>query len=115
LETPVPPTPSPRFPRDLKSLFQLGFQDAKALLREYGLSSGVSSPTTPNPRGLPDVSTSGSSDANGNTNDDEGHVKDMNKFMAHIGVCYVLLDAKFRSVTYLNFLLFFYQIKRFLS
>jgi len=90
LETPVPPTPSPRFPRDLKSLFQLGFEDAKALLREYGLSSGVSSPNTPNPRGPPDLGTSGSSDANDDTSD-EGHVKDMNKFMAHIGVPYLMI------------------------
>jgi len=89
-ETPVPPTPSPRFPRDLKSLFQLGFEDAKTLLREYGLSSGVSSPAIPNPKGPPDVGASGSSHANGETND-EDHVKDMNKFMAHIGVPFLMI------------------------
>jgi hypothetical protein len=93
----IPPTPSPRFPRDLKALFQLGVEDARKLLREYGLASAVSSPITPKPRGLPDVGegggTSGSADANGEISD-EGHVQDMNKFMAHIGVRYFVTIYK---------------------
>ena len=85
-------SPSPLFPRDLKSLFKLGAEDARILLRQYGLVSGVPSPTTPRPGGLASVneneSTSGSSDAHNlnETGDDACHVEDMNKFMAHIGV-----------------------------
>jgi len=93
-ETVVPPTPSPRFPRDLKALFQLGVEEARTLLREYGLASGVSSPVTPRPRGIPVAGdgegTSDSADANGELSD-EGHVQDMNKFMAHIGVPFLMI------------------------
>jgi hypothetical protein len=90
-ETVVPPTPSPRFPRDLKTLFSLGVEEARTLLREYGLTSGVSSPVTPRPRGIPVVGDDGgSADANGEMSD-EGHVQDMNKFMAHIGVPYLMI------------------------
>ena len=48
------------------------------------------------------MDASGSSHANG-----EDHVKDMNKFMAHIGVCYFFVRYKFRIVIYLNILLFY--------
>lgn len=92
----VPPTPSPLFPHDLKTLFKLGPEDARILLRQYGLSSGVSSPITPKPKGL------------ANENENEGtssdHVEDMNKFMAHIGVCFFVRNTGFKSLLTLYFL-----------
>ncbi|KAF8806477.1 hypothetical protein BYT27DRAFT_7191033 [Phlegmacium glaucopus] len=95
LETPTP-TPSDLFPRDLKALFNLGFDEARTLLQQYGLVSGAPSPVTPKPRGLASVneneSTSGSSAANAETNDPTAcHVEDMNKFMAHIGVPFLMI------------------------
>lgn len=91
-------SPSPLFPRDLKSLFKLGAEDARILLRQYGLVSGAPSPTTPRPPalgGLASVneneSTSGSSDAHNEAVDDACHVQDMNKFMAHIGVPFLMI------------------------
>lgn len=86
------PTSSSLFPPDLKTLFKLGAEETRTLLRQYGLVSGAPSPITPKPRGLANVNenegTSGSSDANAETSDAACHVEDMNKFMAHIGVCY---------------------------
>lgn len=79
----VPPTPSPLFPRDLKTLFKLGAEDARTLLRQYGLVSSAASPITPKPRGHENEGTSGSSD---DAIDDACHVEVMNTFMAHIGV-----------------------------
>ncbi|KAF8161239.1 hypothetical protein B0H34DRAFT_372103 [Crassisporium funariophilum] len=100
LET-VPPTPSPLFPRDLKSLFKLGAGDARALLQQYGLISAVSSPSTERPkhRGLSNVNeediTSALDSHTEVVDDDEvaaaGYAEDMNKFMAHIGVPFLMI------------------------
>ena len=51
------------------------------------------------------MGTSSSSDANDETND-EGHVKDMNTFMAHIGVCYLFNDKSLELSLILNFSIF---------
>ena len=56
------------------------------------------------------MDTSGSSHANG-----EDHVKDMNKFMAHIGVCYFFVRYKFRIVILPEYLTFFKKKGSFLD
>ncbi|KAF9565562.1 hypothetical protein CPC08DRAFT_658991 [Agrocybe pediades] len=98
----VPPTPSSLFPRDLAALFALSQEDTKKLLREYGLDSAVSSPVRPRPRGLSivneeDTVFSDSEKGGGEEEEDEGdpdaHAQDMNKFMAHIGVPFLMIPA----------------------
>ncbi|KAK7057515.1 hypothetical protein R3P38DRAFT_2841402 [Favolaschia claudopus] len=62
-----PPTPSPLFPRDLKALFALKPEEAQTLVDEYGLGKQAV-PATP----IVEVGDS--------------RERNLNKFMAHIGV-----------------------------
>ncbi|RDB25317.1 hypothetical protein Hypma_007932 [Hypsizygus marmoreus] len=86
----VPPTPSPLFPRDLKSLFALGPDAAKRLLQDYGIdhgqspSSQESHPKAP-PRGLTD-SAIDLSPIVSPLDAADSREQDINHFMAHIGV-----------------------------
>ncbi|PPQ93717.1 hypothetical protein CVT25_013057 [Psilocybe cyanescens] len=95
----VPPTPSRLFPRDLTALFALSQDEARRLLREYGLDSATSSPVreTIRPRGLSIVNEEGSDTLHDEKSDltegSDAHAKDMNKFMAHIGVPYLMIPA----------------------
>ncbi|KAG6831779.1 hypothetical protein H0H92_007931 [Tricholoma furcatifolium] len=83
----VPPTPSPLFPRDMKSLFALGPDAAKRLLNEYGLGTASATPSpslehavklvTDTGLHTPEVSPIVSSTS---------REEDINRFMAHIGV-----------------------------
>jgi hypothetical protein len=61
-------------------------------LQEYGLASVAPFPTTPKPIGPANVNEkegmNGSSDAKHKAIEQASHVEDMNKFMAHIGVCH---------------------------
>lgn len=79
----VPPSPSPFFPRDMTTLFALNPEETKRLLREYGLTSAVASPAAEHPtraRGLSIVNEDAAEE------DPDVHARDLNKFMAHIGV-----------------------------
>lgn len=79
----VPPSPSPYFPRDMTTLFALNPEETKRLLREYGLTSATTSPTAEHPtrpRGLSIVNEDAAEE------DPDIHARDLNKFMAHIGV-----------------------------
>ncbi|KAF7315180.1 hypothetical protein MIND_00032400 [Mycena indigotica] len=67
------PTASPLFPRDLKSLFALKSEEAETLVKEYGLEH-THSPVTP-------LSAAGKAPIV-----DDSHERNLNKFMAHIGV-----------------------------
>lgn len=91
----VPPTPSRFFPRDLSTLFALSQDDARRLLRDYGLSSATASPINenPKPRGLPSVDEESSSDNEKGSEDPEAHAQDMNVFMKHIGVPFLMIPA----------------------
>lgn len=97
----APPTPSALFPRDLKSLFALGPDAARALLRDYGLDSPMLSPIKEEakPKTPLKNKTSGSSVTSPRSatedSDDEAtsHAQDMNKFMAHIGVPFLMVPA----------------------
>ncbi|KAJ3514789.1 hypothetical protein NLJ89_g2168 [Agrocybe chaxingu] len=94
-----PPTASTLFPQDLRALFSLGPEATRRLLREYGLVSAASTPaveTPPKHRGLPSVEEeaaigSDSDHGSGGENDQEAHAADMNKFMAHIGVPFLMI------------------------
>ncbi|KAF9526668.1 hypothetical protein CPB83DRAFT_857595 [Crepidotus variabilis] len=111
-----PPTASTFFPPDLKSLFSLGPEDTRRLLREYGLASATATPALERPpkeRALPSVdeeSGSPGSDSDAeiyisikkgkqkesdteDEEDPEAHAADMNKFMAHIGVPFLMVPA----------------------
>ncbi|GLB37396.1 hypothetical protein LshimejAT787_0404470 [Lyophyllum shimeji] len=93
----VPPTPSPLFPRDLKSLFALGPDAARSLLHDYGLynpSSAVPSPNTEKPRmrAVPDTGLNTPEDSPTFENC-ASREQDINKFMAHIGVPYLMVPA----------------------
>ncbi|KAJ2914398.1 hypothetical protein MD484_g6012, partial [Candolleomyces efflorescens] len=108
---PIPSTPaaSALFPRDLKSLFSLGPDATRALLREYGLQSTMSSPVVEDiklkvfkpasephspvqviqakaPRSLSPIPGEAESDE-----DVKAHVEDMNTFMTHIGVPFLMV------------------------
>ncbi|KAJ7502913.1 hypothetical protein B0H11DRAFT_609907 [Mycena galericulata] len=63
------PTASPLFPRDLKALFSLKSEEAQTLVTEYGLAE----------QALPITPIVGSNDA-------DSRERNLNKFMAHIGV-----------------------------
>ncbi|KAF6760193.1 hypothetical protein DFP72DRAFT_805518 [Ephemerocybe angulata] len=91
------------FPKDLKSLFALDSGSTKTLLREYGLQSAMSSPAVddgkPKAHRLPSQSHSPvaqrppspvieESEMNG---DIDAHVEDMNTFMSHIGVPFLMV------------------------
>ncbi|KDR75746.1 hypothetical protein GALMADRAFT_226392 [Galerina marginata CBS 339.88] len=95
----VPPTPSHLFPRDLGALFALSQDDARRLLREYGLDSAAASPATENakPRGLASVDEEGDAlDSDGEKageEDPDAHAKYLNTFMAHIGVPFLMIPA----------------------
>ncbi|PPQ66311.1 hypothetical protein CVT24_007308 [Panaeolus cyanescens] len=97
---PIPSTPSTLFPADLKALFDLGPEDTKRLLRDYGLSSAMT-PTVPKGKGLPGVQeeddiTNALEGANEVDEHDQlaAHAKDMNTFMAHIGVPYLMIPPR---------------------
>ena len=87
-----PPTVSALFPPDLRTLFAMGPEQTRQLLRDYGLVSGSPTPlieTPPKDKGLPVIDerpspTCDKEEPSGET--EEAHVADMNKFMAHIGV-----------------------------
>ncbi|KAJ7647631.1 hypothetical protein FB45DRAFT_204767 [Roridomyces roridus] len=66
----APPTASPLFPRDLKALFALKPEEAQTLVTEYGLTEQAL-PITPLPC---------------STEADGARERNLNKFMAHIGV-----------------------------
>ncbi|KAJ7039090.1 hypothetical protein C8F04DRAFT_1087060 [Mycena alexandri] len=66
------PTASPLFPRDLKSLFALKSEEAQTLVKEYGLSEQAI-PVTPIV-------------AEGTVSEPDLRARNLNKFMAHIGV-----------------------------
>jgi hypothetical protein len=70
-------------------LFALSQEDARRLLRDYGLSSVTASPINenPKPRGLPSVDEEPLSDSEKGNEGTEAHAQDMNVFMKHIGVC----------------------------
>ncbi|KAF9485949.1 hypothetical protein BDN70DRAFT_365927 [Pholiota conissans] len=87
----VPPSPSPFFPRDMSTLFSLNPEETKRLLREYGLSSAVASPAVEHPvrpRGLSIVNEDAAEEE-----DPDVHARDLNKFMAHIGVPFLMIPA----------------------
>ncbi|KAJ7125053.1 hypothetical protein C8R44DRAFT_130262 [Mycena epipterygia] len=63
---------SPLFPRDLKTLFALRSEEAQTLVKEYGLGEQPT-PITPIV-------------AEGATNEPDSRERNLNKFMAHIGV-----------------------------
>ncbi|KAJ6558427.1 hypothetical protein DFH09DRAFT_1162770 [Mycena vulgaris] len=78
LPVPVPsggddtaPTASPLFPRDLKALFALKSEEAQTLVKEYGLGEQAP-PITPIVAGT--------------ANEPDSRERNLNKFMAHIGV-----------------------------
>lgn len=103
---PIPSTPaaSALFPKDLKSLFSLGPEATRSLLREYGLQSTMSSPVVdeiqlkvfkPSREFHSPVSAAqatapqAASPIQGGFESDEdvkAHLEDMNTFMSHIGV-----------------------------
>ncbi|KAH6914324.1 hypothetical protein BKA70DRAFT_1261076 [Coprinopsis sp. MPI-PUGE-AT-0042] len=103
-------TPSALFPRDLNSLFALKHGDAKALLKEYGLKSAASSPISEeekmmlkapkmqkrssSSKAVPKVHQPSIPEESENSEDEEEfeeHVQDMNTFMAHIGVPFLMV------------------------
>jgi len=75
----------------------MGPEQTRQLLRDYGLVSGSPTPlieTPPKDKGLPvidegDSSTRDKEEPSGEN--EEAHVADMNKFMAHIGVCHLFV------------------------
>lgn len=85
----TPPTPSPLFPRDLKSLFALGPDATRRLLRDYGIDSkDEQSPATDEPRPKAALRSSIPESLTGSPLelDDEHHEQDIHRFMFHIGV-----------------------------
>nr|GAT57891.1 predicted protein [Mycena chlorophos] len=70
----TPPTASPLFPRDLQTLFALKSEEAETLVREYKLDD-VAVPTTPIDSPAPSEAAV-----------DVSRERNLNKFMAHIGV-----------------------------
>lgn len=111
------PTPSALFPKDLKTLFELRPDDAKTLLKEYGLEGRAPSPVVEEAKlrapgklqrqvssnrppksavtfhpSIPEESDSGSdTDEDDERADIKAHVEDMNTFMAHIGVPFLMV------------------------
>ena len=89
------PTISALFPADLRSLFALGPDATRKLLREYGLASEHSTPVMEKPPKdirLPVVDEEAgvtSDQENNSSGNEEAHAADMNRFMAHIGVRYL--------------------------
>lgn len=87
-----PPTVSALFPPDLRTLFALGPEQTRQLLRDYGLVSESPTPlieTPPKDKGLPAIDEEVSSTRAKNEHlgeNEETHLADMNRFMAHIGV-----------------------------
>ncbi|TFK23924.1 hypothetical protein FA15DRAFT_670011 [Coprinopsis marcescibilis] len=102
---PMSPGPSALFPKDLKSLFALGPDATRTLLREYGLESAAPSPSIEEsgsiarlraPKLGRRVSSKGTEPAIPEESDSEDenvevHVQDMNTFMAHIGVPFLMV------------------------
>jgi hypothetical protein len=92
-----PPTVSALFPPDLRSLFAMGPEKTRQLLRDYGLVSESPTPlieTPPKPKALPGIDEEVSSTHDKEKppgENEEAHVADMNKFMAHIGVRYLFV------------------------
>ncbi|EAU91474.2 hypothetical protein CC1G_01963 [Coprinopsis cinerea okayama7 len=115
----VAPTPSALFPKDLKSLFALGPDATKILLKEYGLESTTPSPTAEEANlGAPKMQRRASSnkskaataasqqpsipeesDVEEEDVQLEAHVQDMNKFMSHIGVPFLMVPPPKRKET----------------
>jgi hypothetical protein len=105
-----PLTPSPLFPRDMASLFKLGPDDARALVRDYGLLEDIPEENgeaeVVRLNGSPTCSGTGSATPGGSPDVErmpEANVtreRDLSRFMAHIGVssdclilCLDLLDC----------------------
>jgi len=94
-----PPTVSALFPPDLRTLFAMDPDQTRQLLRDYGLVSESPTPVIempPKPKALPDIDEEPSStrdkvDPPGEN--EEAHVADMNKFMAHIGLPFLMIPA----------------------
>ncbi|KAF8070441.1 hypothetical protein FPV67DRAFT_1487415 [Lyophyllum atratum] len=92
----VPPTPSPLFPRDLKSLFALGPDKARRLLQDYGLDSAVSavpSPSSGRPRMKASKTGLNTPEDSPTFESPASREHDLNKFMAHIGVPFLMIPA----------------------
>lgn len=88
----LPPTPSNLFPRTLKTLFSLKSEDARLLLREYGIDESPS-PKSPKPVAMKRAQSSSAAPATSPASsvdtlveDGGSREQDINKFMAHIGV-----------------------------
>lgn len=80
----IPPTPSPLFPRDIKSLFALGPETARRLLRDYGLDSiDEQSPATddPRPKAPPLYTISEALLCSPSDSDDEDSEQNIHRFM----------------------------------
>ncbi|KAG6866225.1 hypothetical protein C0991_007250 [Blastosporella zonata] len=93
----VPPTPSPLFPRDMRSLFALGPDAAKQLLNDYGLQNTSAAPSPSKTDGHRiRVATQTGLNTPVTSPVIEPHTtreEDINKFMAHIGVPYLMVPA----------------------
>lgn len=101
-----PPTPSPLFPRDLRSLFKLSPSDASTLVKEYGLGEITAPPSSEPPekeKSSPEASSAtattpskknkekkqnkeAAEEAVEDPGDIESREHNLNRFMAHIGV-----------------------------
>ena len=81
----------------------MGPDQTRQLLRDYGLVSESPTPmleTPPRDKGLPSIAqgaglTRDKTKPSGEN--EEAHVADMNKFMAHIGVCYLFVTTSMFS------------------
>ncbi|THH30881.1 hypothetical protein EUX98_g3320 [Antrodiella citrinella] len=80
----TPPTPSPLFPRDLTGLMRLSPDDARALVREYGLE----------PLQIPEAGLFGEGFIGfGDDGPKSSREEDLNRFMSHIGVGFHLVPG----------------------
>lgn len=99
-----PPTASALFPPDLRTLFAMDPEHTRQLLRDYGLVSESPTPvleTPPKDKALPVITeetTSTRDKAIPLGQNEEAHVADMNKFMAHIGVRFIVIRPMFCSL-----------------
>ncbi|KAG6837836.1 hypothetical protein H0H93_016204 [Arthromyces matolae] len=86
----VPPTPSPLFPRDMRSLFGLKQDTAKQLLSDYALDIPTSAMQSPFPKMTRAVHTDatglGTSESSSAVDESGSREEDINKFMKHIGI-----------------------------
>ena len=116
-----PLTPSPLFPRDMASLFKLGPDEARALVRDYGLLEDIPEENgdsevvrvngSPNRSDTGLAAPGGSPDLRRMPEENVTRERDLSRFMAHIGVssdclivcldlfnCYRYLKVPFRMV-----------------